>query len=218
MGDVILGIIAILVGLLFCFRGYLAMRLVIPIWGAFAGFMFGAGLIANVTDEGFLASVLGWVVGAVLALVAGLLAYLYYEVAVILAMSAIGFTLGTSTMVALGVTWDWLTILVGLAVGILLALIAIVGDLPMALLTVLTSLAGASAVVTGTMLLFGVISTDDFDVAATTQQLDDDWWWYALYAGLAIAGMIAQFTSTARMRASLRDMWVESGGRQFRSA
>jgi type II secretory pathway component PulK len=87
----------------------------------------------------------------------------------------------------------------------------------MALLTVLTSLAGASAVVTGTMLLFGVISTDDFDAATTTQQLDDDWWWYALYAGLAIAGMVAQFTSTARMRASLRESWAESGGRQFRS-
>jgi hypothetical protein len=218
MGDIVLGVFAILAGLLFCFRGYLAMRVVIPIWGAFAGFMLGAGLVSSLADEGFLVSVLGWAVGAVVAVVFGLLAYLYYEISVLLAMSAIGFAIGTSVMVAIGVTWSWLIVLVGLAVGVLLAFVAIVGDLPMTLLAVLTALAGASVVVTGIMLVFGVISLDDFDSASTTQRLNDDWWWYAMYAGLAIAGMIAQFRSTARLRASLRESWTESGGRQFKTA
>lgn len=218
MGDIVLGIFAILAGLLFCFWGYYAMRVVIPIWGAFTGFMTGAGLVASFTDEGFLASVLGWIVGVVLGLIFGLLAYLYYEVAVLIAMSAIGFAVGTSIMVALGVTWDWLIVLVGVAVGLLLALIAIIGDLPMALLAVLTALGGASAVVTGIMLLFGVVSTDDFDSAATTETIQDDWWWYAIYLGLAIAGIIAQVRSTTRLRASLRATWAESGGRELRSA
>jgi hypothetical protein len=194
------------------------MRVVIPIWGAFAGFMLGAGLVSSLADEGFLVSVLGWAVGAVVAVVFGLLAYLYYEISVLLAMSAIGFAIGTSVMVAIGVTWSWLIVLVGLAVGVLLAFVAIVGDLPMTLLAVLTALAGASVVVTGIMLVFGVISLDDFDSASTTQRLNDDWWWYAMYAGLAIAGMIAQFRSTARLRASLRESWTESGGRQFKTA
>lgn len=218
MGDIVLGVFAILAGLLFCFRGYLAMRVVIPFWGAFAGFMLGAGLVSSFANEGFLVSVLGWVVGAVVALVFGLFAYLYYEVAVLLAMSAIGFAIGSSVMVALGVTWSWLIVLVGLAVGVLLALVAIVGDLPMALLAVLTALGGASVVVTGIMLVFGVVSLDDFDSAATTQRLNDEWWWYAIYAGLALAGMIAQFRSTAWLRASLRDSWTESGGRQIKTA
>ncbi|HSO49526.1 MAG TPA: DUF4203 domain-containing protein [Acidimicrobiia bacterium] len=217
MGDIALGIFAILAGLLFCFRGYLAMRFVIPIWGAFSGFILGAGLVASLSAEGFLVSVLGWVVGAVLALVFGLFAYLYYEVAVLLAMSAIGFALGTSVMVALGVTWSWLIILVGLAVGIVLAAVAIVGDLPMTLLAVLTAFGGASVAVAGTMLLFGVISIDDFDSAATTQRLDDDWWWYAMFVVLAVAGIIAQIRSTVRLRASLREAWAESGGWQFRT-
>mgnify|MGYP006199470863 CR=1 FL=1 len=113
MGDVVLGILAVLIGLLFCFRGYLAMRLVIPVWGAFAGFMLGAGLVASFADEGFLASALGWLVGAGVAVLFALLAYLYYEVSVLLAMAAIGFAIGTSVMVALGVTWSWLIVLVG---------------------------------------------------------------------------------------------------------
>ncbi len=218
MSDIVVGVFAILAGLVFCFRGYLAMRIVIPIWGAFSGFMLGAGLVDSFTGDGFLGSVLGWIVGAVLALIFMLLAYFYYEVAVLIAMGAIGFALGSSVMVAIGVTWSWLIILVGLAVGAVLALVAIVGDLPMALLAVLTALGGASVAVTGLMLVFGVISVDDFDSASTTQTLGDDWWWYAIYAGLVVAGLIAQFTSTARMRASLREAWAESGGRQMKTA
>lgn len=218
MSDIVVGIFALLAGLVFCFRGYLAMRIVIPIWGAFAGFTLGAGLVDSFTGDGFLGSVLGWIVGAVLALIFLLLAYFYYEVAVLIAMSAIGFALGSSLMVALGVTWSWLIVLVGLAVGVLLAVVAIVGDLPMVLLAVLTAFGGASVAVTGLMLLFGVLSIDDFDSASTTQTLGDDWWWYAIYAGLVVAGLIAQFASTVRMRASLREMWAESGGRQMKAA
>jgi hypothetical protein len=205
-----------LVGLVFCFRGYLAMRVVIPIWGAFAGFMFGAGLVDNFTDEGFLASALGWVVGIAMALLFALLAYFYYEISVVIVMGAIGFTLGSTAMVALGVTWSWVIILVGLAVGGILAVVAVVADLPMALLTILTALAGASAAVTGLMLIFGVISLEDFDSAATTERLNDDWWWYVIFGVLVVAGMIAQIRTLSDLRASLREAWVESGGGQLR--
>ncbi len=52
MNDVVLALLAIAIGALFCFRGYLTMRVVIPIWGAFTGFALGAGLVAGVTDDG----------------------------------------------------------------------------------------------------------------------------------------------------------------------
>jgi len=48
MQDVILGTLAILVGLMFCLRGNVAMRLIIPIWGAFVGFALGAGIVSSV--------------------------------------------------------------------------------------------------------------------------------------------------------------------------
>jgi NAD/NADP transhydrogenase beta subunit len=119
-------------------------------------------------------------------------------------------------MVALGVTWSWVIILVGLAVGAILAVVAVVGDLPMALLTILTALAGASAAVTGLMLIFGVISLQDFDSVATTERLDDDWWWYVIFGALVFAGMIVQIRTLRNLRASLREAWVESGGGQLR--
>jgi hypothetical protein len=205
MNDIVVGTIAILTGAVFCFRGYLAMRIIIPLWGAFAGFMFGAGIVSGA--DGFLGSALGWIVGIVLAVVFGLLAYLYYEVAVIIGMLAIGFALGTSLMVALGVTWSWLIVLSGVALAVVLAFVALVADLPMALLTILTAMAGASAIVAGLMLMFGVTDVGDFDSAQTTKTVADDWWWYAIYLVLAIGGMIAQFVDVDRRRETLRAAW-----------
>jgi hypothetical protein len=205
MDDIIVGIVAVLTGAVFCFRGYLAMRIIIPIWGAFAGFMLGAGIVAG--DSGFLATALGWIVGIAVAVVFGLLAYLYYEVAVLIGMMAIGFTLGASLMVALGVTWSWLIVLSGVALAVLLAFVALVGDLPMVLLTVLTGFAGSSLIIFGLMLMFGITEFGDFDSAQTTKTLDDSWWWYALYLGLAIGGMIAQFADVNRRRDTLRGAW-----------
>jgi hypothetical protein len=218
MQDVIVGLLALVVGALFCFRGYLALRLVIPIWGAFAGFVFGAGLVDSITGDGFLGTALGWGVGFAVAIVFSLIAYLYYEIAVIIGMSAIGFTLGTAVMVAIGVTWSWVIILVGVVVAVALALLAIIADLPMMLLTLLTATAGATTMVTGMMLLAGTLSTEDFEVSATTETLDDSWWWYAIYAVLVLIGIIAQVRDQERLRQTLRQNWETSGGRTMRSS
>jgi hypothetical protein len=205
MSDVFVGIIALLTGAVFCFRGYLAMRIVIPVWGAFAGFMLGAGIVAG--DAGFLANLTGWLVGAALAVVFGAIAYLYYEVSVIIGMMAIGFVLGTGLMVALGVSWSWLIVLSGVVLAVVLSFVAIAADLPMTLLTVLTALAGASTMVGGLMLMFGTVDLDDFDLGTTTENIGDGWWWFVLYGGLVVAGMIAQFTDVDRRRETLRQAW-----------
>ena len=210
MSDVFVGIIALLTGSVFCFRGYLAMRLVIPLWGAFAGFMLGAGIVSG--DAGFLGNALGWVVGFGLAIVFGLVAYLYYEVSVVIGMISIGFVLGTGLMVALGVTWSWAIVLTGVVLGVVLAFVAIASDLPMVLLMVLTALAGASTIIAGLMLLVGTVNLDDFDIGLTTEHLADDWWWYVIYGGLVVAGLIAQFADVDRRRESLREAWATGIG------
>jgi hypothetical protein len=217
MEDFLIGLVAIAVGLAFCFRGYLAMRIIIPVWGAFAGFFFGAGLIANVTSDGFLSSVLGWAIGLVFALVFGVLAYLYYEVCVLIAMAAIGFTLGATLMVALDVSWSWVITLVGVVVGVALAILAIAGNMPAVLLIVLTAFGGASAVVAGALLAVGELETDEFTNQLASETLDLGWWWYAIYGVLAVAGIVAQVRFVESIRGSVADQWSSDGGRSFRA-
>jgi hypothetical protein len=218
VADVLVGLLAIVIGAAFCFRGYLAMRVIIPVWGAFTGFVFGGGLVASFADEGFLASALGWLVAVLVALLFGALAYIYYEVSVVIAMAAVGFSLGTAAMVAIGAEWSWVVILAGVIAGAMLAVLAIVVDLPMALLTILTAMAGATATVIGVMLLFNALSLDDFTSASTTSAAGDSWWWSVLYVVLVVVGIVAQYRATERMRVSLRDSWTESGGRHLRRA
>jgi hypothetical protein len=207
MEDVIYGLLAVGAGALFCFFGYLAFRLIIPIWGALAGFSLGAGVVAAWTDEGFLATGLSWAVGIGVGLLFAILAYLFYEVAVVIAMGSIGFALGTSLMAALGVSWTWVVVFVGVAVGILLAVAAIVADLPMVLLVVLSALGGASAITAGVMVLAGTIGTDEFTDDAVTSHANDDWWWYVLYLALAVAGVLFQARAIGRLRGTMRQSW-----------
>lgn len=215
MTDVLLGLLAVVVGAMFCFRGYLTMRIVIPIWGAFAGFGLGAGAVASITGDGFLSTIAGWLVGVVVAVVFSLLAYLYYEVSVVIAMGAIGFMLGSSVMVALNIDWTWVVVLVGVAVGVVLALAAIVVDVPMIVLTILTATAGASAVVGGLMLLFGSMDTTDLDERNVIDQIQDAPGWWVLYAVLAFMGVLSQMRALASVRGSLREQWVADGGHQL---
>jgi predicted outer membrane lipoprotein len=218
MQDVLIGILALVVGGLFCFRGFMTMRIVIAIWGAFTGFLLGAGIAQSFTDDGFLGSATAWILGLILALLFALIAYFYYEISVIIAMSAIGFAIGTSVMVAIGVTWSWVIITVGVLVGLVLAVTAILADLPTLILVVLTAFAGSSIVVFGLMLVFGVLDASDLDSAATTDRLEDDWWWYAIYLTLAIAGMITQLRTADQLSRSMRESWASEGGRDFRSS
>lgn len=216
MEDVLIGLLAVAVGALFCFRGYLALRLVFPIWGAFVGFMFGAGLVSNVANQGFLRTLLSWIVAVVFALLFGLLAYLYYAVAVIIGMGAIGFTLGAGLMAVLGVQWSWLVILVGVTVGVALAVLSIMANVPMMLLVVLSALAGAALMVVGVMLMVGTLNSADFNQRATTANVEVAWWWVAAFGVLAVVGMVSQVRATDRLMASMRDEW--SGSRSARTA
>ena len=171
MADILLGLLAIIAGGAMLLAGQLVLRIMIPIWGFFAGFAFGAGLVADLADERFLGTVLGWVLGLVFALIFAVLAYLYYYVAIVIAMGAAGFAIGSGIVVALGIDWNWLAVLVGLAIGVLVGLVSVFANIPMIMLVFIGSIAGAVGVTGGLLLLVGSLNTADFsrgDFSGTT--------------------------------------------------
>ena len=105
---------------------------------------------------------LGWVLGLVFAVIFAVLAYLYYYVAIVLAMGASGFAIGSGIVVALGIDWNWVAVLVGLVVGLVLGLVSVFANMPMIVLVVFGSIAGAVGVVGGLMLLVGSLNSADF--------------------------------------------------------
>ncbi len=207
MADIILGLLAILAGGVMLFAGQLVLRFVLPIWGFFAGFAFGAGLVAGFADERFLGTVLGWVLGLVFALIFAVLAYLFYAVAVILAMAGFGFAIGAGIVVALGIDWNWVAVLVGVAVGAVVGLVSVFTNMPMIVLVVFSSVAGAVGVVGGLMLLVGSLDSSDFTQAAFNEAVQDGWGWYLTLVVLAVLGIVAQARQAAAMRRTVQEVW-----------
>ena len=206
MEDIVIGLIALIAGSVFCFSGYRAFRLIIPLWGAFTGFAVGAGAISAITGDALLAKPVGWIVGLVVGVVFALLAYLYYEVAVILTMGSLGFLAGSALMTALGVGWNWLIVLVAVAVSVVFAVFALVTNFPRIVLVIVSATAGATAMVAGGMLLVGALETADLTRAYVTERIEDDWWWYLGYLTLVIAGIFAQAAGNARD--DVRTAWM----------
>jgi hypothetical protein len=206
--NIVVGIIAVLIGALLCFRGYVTMRLIISLFGAFVGFLLGAGLVAGLTDSGFGQLALSWLVGIVGAVIFGVLAYFSYQLAVIIGMASIGFAIGTSLMAAAGVGSQPATIAVGILAGIVLAVVAIATDLPAIILVILTALAGASVTVAGVMVVAGTIGLNRLTVDGVTAEMGNGWLWYVLYGGLALLGALAQFRALAGRRRPMRQQWA----------
>lgn len=206
MSDFLVGIVAVLAGLMLCFRGYWTLRLVLSIWGALIGFGLGSAAATWISEDSYLATALGWILGVALALLFAVLAYLYYAVGVILSLGTMGFALGAAATGALGVSWDWVIVGVGVAVGLVVALLAIVVDVPMFLLVVLSSLAGAAVIIAGIMLLTGVLDTADFNSSTVTENIDGHWFWTLGFAALALVGVLSQLTHT-RGLATARQGW-----------
>ncbi len=207
MADILLGILAIIAGAAMLVAGQFVLRLMIPIWGFFAGFAFGAGLVADLADERFLGTVLGWVLGLVFALVFAILAYLYYYIAIVIAMGAAGFAIGSGIVVALGIDWNWVAVLVGLVLGILVGLVSVFADIPMVMLVVIGSIAGAVGVVGCLMLLFGSLNTADFSRGDFTDTVSNNFLWWLFFVVLVIGGIFIQLRQRALMNQSVREVW-----------
>lgn len=204
MTQVWVGILAILVGALFCFRGNVALRAVMAIWGAFAGFWIGAGAAAGLSGETLLGGPVSWIAALLVALLLGVLAYAFYVLAVIIAMGSIGLGLGTLLSTALGVENDAAVVVISLLGAAVLAVLAITTNLPYILLVVVSALGGAGAMVAGLVLLLGVVSLGA-DEASVQQAIGDQWWWTLVQLALAAAGVVVQLRGTAR--ADMRREW-----------
>ena len=131
-------------------------------------------------------------------------------------MGGIGFMLGSSLMVALNVTWGWVIVLAGVVAAMALGLLAIVGELPMLLLTLLTAAAGSAAVVGGIMLLVGSIDTTDVAQLGVVGAIDDSPLWWVLYVVILLIGVFTQFQALDGVRGTLREQWDSDGGKYLR--
>lgn len=192
MTDISLGIFALAVGGLFVARGGHAMRAIIAFWGALAGFSLGAAAGAYFArTEEILSEPLGWVLAILGALAFVGIAYAFYEAAIALMVASVGYGLGTLLAGAVGASAS-LASWIGLAAGIVLAVIAIITRFAYALLVFVSASGGASAMVVGLMLILGMVTAEEL-YGATSHEVISEWWLSLIWLALFVSGLVVQF-------------------------
>ncbi len=135
------------------------------------------------------------------------LAYVYYYVAIVLAMGAAGFAIGSGIIVALGISWNWVAVLTGLAIGLVFGLVSVIADVPMIVIVIIGSVAGAVSVTAGVMLLLGSLNSADFSRGDFTDTVSSSFGWSLLLLALALIGIVVQARQRALMRQSVHETW-----------
>jgi hypothetical protein len=144
--NLVIGILAILLGLVVAGAGYPLFRLVLPI----AGFVYGFQ-IANSVIAGWLGSL---IVGLALALLLAVFAYTVWSVAIAFAGAMLGLAVGGAIGTSLNL-WGWLTLLIALALGALFLILAMRLKDPFVI--VVTAIAGGGMAAFGASTLLPLI-------------------------------------------------------------
>ena len=158
--QIIVGIVAIGIGLVWAFYGFKAFVILLPIWAFLVGFAAGASWIQELFGDGFMATVTSWVGGLVIGIVLALLSYFWYYAAVVIVGGALGYTLVAGFLGSLGFD-GILAFALGLVAAAIVAVITIVLAVPAWLVVVLSAIGGAVAAVNGVLILLGRINLED---------------------------------------------------------
>src|SRR5436305_1628261 len=93
---ILVGLLAIAVGLAWAFYGLKLFVILLPIWAFFFGLVTGPQWASQLfgTDAGFFVTTLSWIIGIVFGLVLAAIAFFWYYAAVVLMVGALGYMLG----------------------------------------------------------------------------------------------------------------------------
>lgn len=193
--DILIGILAVIVGAAVCLAGLRLFFLLLPIWGFVVGFLGGAALVTALAGDGFLSTALGIVVGVIVGIAGAALAYFFWYFGVLLAAGSAGSLLGATLFAAIGVKSAWALFIIGVIFAAVFIFAAFLIQLPIYLVIIDTALAGATVVVGGLLLIFNKIDRDDIGTTAAWHQIHDHWLLWLLWAVIAAIGIGAQLTA-----------------------
>jgi hypothetical protein len=195
--QIVIAIVAAVIGLAFAFGGWRFFLLLLPFWGFLVGFNVGTDAVTALFSDGTFATLTSWVVGLVFAVAFALFSYLYYYAAIALLGGAVGYAIGTSLWGIIGNEYGLIAFLIGLALGAVVAIAIIALNVPRLLVIVLTGLGGAAVVLAGWFILTGQMPTDNIQWATVGKLISDSWFYLIVWGVIAAAGIIAQVMAPA---------------------
>ena len=192
---VLIGILALAIGLALVYRGFRLFMLLLPLIGFIAGFLLGAGLVEHIFGDGFLATLGGWVGGFLFGIVMAVLSYLYYWLAVGVFGGFIGYQLTLGVLAWLGFNESGaVAMFVAFGVALVFGVAFLWLHMPTVLAIVGTALIGAALVVAGIVLALGLAPHEQLTDGILGVYSSEDLGWVGIVAliVLSLGGMVYQ--------------------------
>ena len=128
--QLVIAILAVVLGLLITFGGWRFFLLLLPFWGFLVGFNIGTEATRALFGDGTFSTLTSWIVGFVLALLFAVLSYLYYYAAIALLAGYVGYMLGAAVWGIIGNEYGVIAFIIGIVVGVVFAIGAIALQVP----------------------------------------------------------------------------------------
>lgn len=193
MQMVLISLFSLIIGGVLLLYGFRVLRAVLPVWGFLAGFWLGADLAALALGQGFMGTIAGWAAGLIFGAVGAALAHFFHHLSIGLVGAVIGYHLGSGLLSTIGLG-GILAALGGLVLAILAASLFFGTEFQHSWSMLMSSTAGANAVLLSLLLLIGRVSVDGLQDAGNAVQpvFNDSWLWLLAWLALIILGYFYQ--------------------------
>ncbi|MCP4362587.1 MAG: DUF4203 domain-containing protein [Chloroflexi bacterium] len=197
--SILVALVILLIGAVFCFGGFRFFRLLLPIFGFIVGFWVGEGIIAAVFDYTSTMVIVGWIVGLITGLVLAGLSYFLFTVGIVILGALFGFWLTSVVVTAVGLSNTLLVLLLSVAGAILFALLIRRANLQALLVMGITAVYGATMFITGFAMLLGVVTVEQFrsNLFVGREVISSSLLWLLLWVILLLIGFLMQYRSAS---------------------
>ena len=189
---IIIGLLAIAIGLAWAFYGLKLFTILLPLWAFFFGLVAGAQWGADIFGQGFFATVLSWGIGLVFGVVLAAISFFWYYAAIVILGGAVGYALGVGFFDWLGLGTGVIVVLIGLIVGAIFAVATFVLGVPILLVMAFSAFSGAAAVINGVLIFLGQIKLDALNQGIFGSLLTNGILGIALFLVLGVAALMWQ--------------------------
>jgi hypothetical protein len=191
------------------FFGTRLFWIILPVWGFFFGLAIGAQGVQALFGDGFLSTAFSWIVAFFLGLLFALLSYLFWFVAVALIGGYLGYGVVVGFFGLVGVDLGVFVWLLGVAVGIICAVLTIRFNVQKWVVVIGTSLLGAAGVVGTFLVLFNQLTPAQFADHPVKVVTDAGFGYAVLVIVIAALGIAFQTASTRTWEISHYNRWSE---------
>ncbi len=160
---IIVGLLAIGIGLAWAFYGLKLFTILLPLWAFFFGLVAGAQWGQDVFGQGIFGTVLSWGIGLVFGIVLAAISFFWYYAAIVILGGAVGYALGVGFFEYFGMGTGVIVVIIGLILGAVFAIGTFVLGVPVLLVMVFSAFSGAAAVVNGVFIVTGSIKLATLD-------------------------------------------------------